>query len=100
MSIGRQLGREEHEPSEAIEAPDRRNSSEPIWMGKTFSGGNVQVCFEGDDMLRRELVALLANHPRGVDPFPCSSLFVLSSLPSPANNYTLNPTTMELAILQ
>lgn len=32
----------QYSPSEEIEAPDRRNSSEPICMGKTFSGGNIK----------------------------------------------------------
>lgn len=31
-----------HRPSEAIEAPERRKSSEPIWMEKTFSEGKLQ----------------------------------------------------------
>ena len=30
-------------PSEAMEAPERRKSSEPIWMEKTLSAGRVQV---------------------------------------------------------
>lgn len=29
-------------PSEAIEAPERRNNSEPIWIEKTFSEGKLQ----------------------------------------------------------
>jgi hypothetical protein len=41
-------GEEEREgwdvrPSEAMEAPERRNSSEPIWMEKTLSEGRVQA---------------------------------------------------------
>ena len=31
------------EPSEAIEAPERRNRSWPIWIEKTFSAGKVQA---------------------------------------------------------
>jgi len=38
-----------HRPSEAIEAPERRNSSEPIWIEKTFSEGKLQVCW-GEDL--------------------------------------------------
>ena len=34
-------------PSEAIEAPERRKSSEPIWMEKTFSDGKLQDCLVG-----------------------------------------------------
>lgn len=34
-------------PSEAIEAPERRKSSEPIWMEKTFSEGKLQGCVFG-----------------------------------------------------
>jgi hypothetical protein len=30
-------------PSEAMEAPERRKSSEPIWMEKTLSEGRVQA---------------------------------------------------------
>lgn len=32
-----------HRPSEAMEAPERRKSSEPIWMEKTLSEGRVQA---------------------------------------------------------
>jgi hypothetical protein len=32
-----------HSPSEAIEDPERRKSSEPIWIEKTLSGGKVQA---------------------------------------------------------
>lgn len=31
------------QPSEAMEAPERRKSSEPIWMEKTLSEGRVQA---------------------------------------------------------
>lgn len=37
-----------HRPSEAIDAPERRKSSEPIWMEKTFSEGKLQALLLGD----------------------------------------------------
>ena len=32
----------EHVPSDDIDAPDRRNKSDPIWIGKTFSWGRME----------------------------------------------------------
>jgi hypothetical protein len=31
----------EYRPSDAIEAPDNLNNSDPIWIGKTFSAGRI-----------------------------------------------------------
>lgn len=43
------LGKGVYRPSEAIEAPERRNNSEPIWIEKTFSEGKLQVLLLGVD---------------------------------------------------
>jgi hypothetical protein len=59
-------------PSDESEAPESRNSSEPIWMGKTLPAGNMSA--PGDSAIFLTLVRSI-ERPCGPVPLVCSLRF-------------------------